>query len=153
LVLAYTATSISVLALTRKLVLKQQQLLLLGLKLAVGLEGRLMPVLGLVAMQLFLEIQARAPVQEDTQAVRLKPVLQLVAMQSFPEALRQAVALEEALVGAVKPMLVLVSVLVPVPVLVYPEALKLVGPLEVLLVRVAMLTPVLVQEPVQVAMS
>lgn len=48
----------------------------------------LMPVLGLVATKLFLEMQVRAPVQEDTQAVRLKPVLELVAMQLFPEALR-----------------------------------------------------------------
>lgn len=67
------------------------------------------------------------------------------------------------MVGVVKPMpvlalalvLVLMLTLVPVLVLVlvYLEALKLVGALEELLVGVAMPTPELVQELVQVAMS
>jgi hypothetical protein len=54
-------------------------------------------------------------------------------------------------------MVVLVDILAEVaaltPVLVYLETLKLVGVLEELLVEMAMPTPMLAQEPVQVAMS
>ena len=110
--MGYRSASISVLASTLTLVLKLMRplLLVLGPRLAAGLEGKPwqarapasvqavaampvpVPVPESVAMWLFLEAQPRAPAQEDTPAAVLMPVPELVAMPLFLEAQRSAVA-------------------------------------------------------------
>ena len=108
--MGYRSASISVLASTLTLVLKLMRplLLVLGPRLAAGLEGKPwqarapasvqavaampVPLPESVATRLFLEAQPRAPAQEDTPAAVLMPVPESVAMPLFLEAQRSAVA-------------------------------------------------------------